>query len=183
MPFEFQKTKLEGVIVITPKVFPDERGEFAELFKHSEFAANGIDVNVVQINYSKSKKHALRGLHYQLPPKAQGKVVQVSSGSAFDVAVDIRKDSATYGQWVGVTLTAEEKNMLYIPPGFAHGFCALEENTEFVYYCTEEYSKEHERGIFWNDPAIGIQWPVQSPIVSQRDAAYPTLANVEKTYV
>ena len=114
-------------------------------------------------------------MHYQLPPKAQGKLVQVSSGSAFDVAVDIRKNSLTYGNWIGVTLTAKEKNMLYIPPGFAHGFCALEEDTEFVYYCTEEYSKEHERGILWNDPVIGIQWPIGSPIVSERDAMYPLL--------
>ncbi|MEK7499192.1 MAG: dTDP-4-dehydrorhamnose 3,5-epimerase, partial [Patescibacteria group bacterium] len=168
MPFEFQKTKLEGVIIVTPKVFPDERGEFAEFFKHSEFAAAGIDVNFVQVNYSKSKKDVVRALHYQIPPKAQGKLVHVSHGSVFDVAVDIRKESVTYGQWVGVTLTAKEKNMLYIPPGFAHGFCALEEDSELVYYCTEEYSKEHERGIVWNDPAIGIEWPVNSPIISER---------------
>ena len=175
MPFEFQKTKLEGVIVVMPIIFPDERGEFAELYQHSAFANAGIDARFVQINYSKSKKDVIRGLHYQLPPKAQGKLVQVSSGSAFDVAVDIRKNSLTYGNWIGVTLTAKEKNMLYIPPGFAHGFCALEEDTEFVYYCTEEYSKEHERGILWNDPVIVIQWPIGSPIVSERDAMYPLL--------
>lgn len=179
MPFEFQKTKLEGVIVVNPKIFPDERGEFAELYQQSAFAAGGIDASFVQINYSKSKQHALRGLHYQLPPKAQGKLVQVSAGSAFDVAVDIRKNSPTFGTWIGVTLSSTEKNMLYIPPGFAHGFCALEENTEFVYYCTEEYSKEHERGIVWSDPAIGIQWPVENPIISDRDAVYPVLAQAD----
>lgn len=180
MPFEFQKTKLEGVVLVSPKIFPDERGAFAELFKQSDFAAAGLDANFVQINYSQSKKNVVRGLHFQMPPKAQGKLAQVSSGKAFDVAVDIRKDSTTYGQWVGVTLTSEEKNMLYIPPGFAHGFCALEENTEFVYYCTDEYSKDHERGIFWNDPAIGIDWPVENPIVSDRDTTYPMLADLEK---
>lgn len=179
MPFEFQKTKLEGVLLITPKIFPDERGEFAELYKYSLFAEAGLDVRFVQINHSKSTKNVLRGLHYQLSPKSQGKLVRVSAGSAFDVAVDIRKDSVTYGKWVGVTLTSSEKNMLYIPPGFAHGFCALNDNTEFVYYCTEEYSKEHERGIVWNDPAIGIEWPIENPIISKRDEEYPLLSNAD----
>ncbi|HLC48825.1 MAG TPA: dTDP-4-dehydrorhamnose 3,5-epimerase [Candidatus Andersenbacteria bacterium] len=179
MPFDFQKTKLVGVVHITPKIFPDERGEFTELYKDSAFTEAGIDAHFVQVNHSKSKKHVIRALHYQLPPKAQGKLVQVSHGSVFDVAVDIRKDSVTYGKWVGVTLTAREKNMLYIPPGFAHGFCTLEDDTELVYFCTDEYSKEHERGIVWNDPAIGIEWPVQDPIISDRDANFPVLADAE----
>jgi len=181
MPFEFQKTKLEGVLIVTPQLFPDERGEFAEIYQHSVFADNGIQEPIAQVNYSSSKKHVIRGLHYQLAPKAQGKLVQVSRGSVFDVAVDIRKDSPTYGDWVGVTLDTKERKMLYIPKGFAHGFCALEENTEFVYFCTEEYSKEHERGILWNDPAIGVEWPVQNPIVSSRDAVYPVLVDAEKS--
>ncbi len=175
MPFEFQKTELEGVILITPRRFPDDRGEFAELYQHSTFAKEGIDSQFVQVNYSKSKKGVVRALHYQLPPKAQGKLVQAAHGSVFDVAVDIRKGSPTYGKWVGVTLSATERNMLYIPAGFAHGFCALEEDAELVYYCTNEYSPEHERGILWNDPAINIAWPVDTPIISDRDACYPVL--------
>lgn len=175
MPFEFQPTELEGVVLVTSKVFPDERGEFAELYQHSAFLKGGIDAKFVQVNYSKSKKHVVRGLHYQISPKAQGKLVQVSHGSIFDVAVDIRRDSPTYGKWFGVTLSVQEKNMLYVPQGFAHGFCSLQEDTEVIYYCTQEYSPEHERGIVWNDPAIGIQWPVETPIISQRDASYPLL--------
>lgn len=182
MPFEFQKTELEGVVVITSRVFPDERGEFAELYKRSDFITGGIDAQFVQVNYSKSKKNVLRGLHYQLSPKAQGKLVQVSQGSVFDVAVDIRKDSVTYGKWVGVTLSKEKKNMLYIPQGFAHGFCALEEDTEVVYYCTDEYSPEHERGIVWNDEALAIAWPIENPLISERDATYPVLAQAENTF-
>jgi dTDP-4-dehydrorhamnose 3,5-epimerase len=182
MPFEFQPTELEGVVIVTPRMFPDERGEFAELYQHTAFATGGIDAQFVQVNYSKSKKNVVRALHYQLPPKAQGKLVQAAHGSVFDVAVDIRKNSPTYGKWVGVTLTAKERNMLYIPQGFAHGFCALEEDTELVYYCTEEYSPENERGVLWNDPAIGITWPVADPILSERDATYPTLEQAENTF-
>lgn len=178
MPFEFQPTKLAGVTIVTAKVFPDERGEFAELYKASVFAEGGIHEPFVQVNHSKSKKHVLRGLHFQIQPKAQGKLVRVSHGSVFDVAVDIRKDSPTYGTYVGVTLTAQEKNMLYIPAGYAHGFCTLEEDTEVVYYCTQEYSPEHERGLVWNDPAIAIAWPTDQPILSERDATYPVLAEL-----
>ncbi len=182
MPFEFQPTELEGVILVTSKVFPDERGEFAELYQGSAFEKGGINASFVQVNYSKSKKNVVRGLHYQLHPKAQGKLVQVSRGSIFDVAVDIRKNSPTYGKWVGVTLSASQRNMLYIPQGFAHGFCSLEEDAEVVYYCTQEYSPEHERGIVWNDPAIGIEWGVETPIVSERDATYPSLEQAENTF-
>lgn len=179
MPFDFQKTELDGVLLILPRIFPDERGEFAELYQHSSFAAAGINAEFVQVNYSRSKMHVIRALHYQIPPKAQGKLIQVFHGSVFDIAVDIRKDSPTFGKWVGVTLTAKEKNMLYIPQGFAHGFCALEEDTELVYYCTDEYSPEHERGIVWNDAAIGIQWPISNPIVSDKDAKFPTLESAD----
>lgn len=178
MPFEFFPTNLPGVVEIHSRLFPDDRGEFAELFQSSAFRDNGIDISLKQINYSKSKKGVLRGLHYQLPPKSQGKLVHLMSGSAFDVAVDIRKDSATYGTWVGVTLSAEKKNMLYIPPGFAHGFCSLEDDTVLVYYCTDEYSPDHERGIIWNDPTLNIAWPIESPILAERDASYPNLADI-----
>ncbi len=182
MPFEFQKTELDGVVIATPRMFPDERGEFAELYQYSAFAKGGIDAKFVQVNYSRSKKNVVRALHYQLPPHAQGKLVQAAHGSVFDVAVDIRKNSITYGKWAGVTLTSKERNMLYIPQGFAHGFCALEEDTELVYYCTDEYSPEHERGVVWNDPEIGIVWPVEAPLMSERDRTYPTLTQAENTF-
>lgn len=175
MPFEFIETVLSGVVLIQPKSFPDERGEFAELYKHSDFAKAGIDVNFVQANYSISKKGVLRGLHYQESPAGQGKLVQVLTGSAFDVAVDIRQDSPTFGRWVSVTLSADRKNMIYIPEGFAHGFCALEDDTKLMYNCSSEYSPEHERGIIWNDSTIGITWPIENPIIAERDAKFPTL--------
>ncbi len=177
MPFEFQKTDIEGVVIITPKIFPDERGEFAEMYKYSDFEKAGITDRFVQTNYSKSKKGVLRGMHYQLPPMAQAKLVRVIFGSVFDVAIDIRKDSPTYGKWVGVTLTSELKNMLYIPEGFAHGFCALEDDTQMVYNCSREYSSEHERGIVWNDPTIHIIWQISEPILADRDAKYPKFAD------
>lgn len=175
MPFEFQKTDIDGVIVVQPKVFPDNRGEFAEVYKHSDFVAGGIPDAFVQTNYSKSKKGVLRGMHYQLAPMAQAKLVLVTVGSIFDVAVDIRKNSVTYGKWIGVTLTSELKNMLYIPEGFAHGFCVLEDNTQVIYNCSREYSPDHERGIIWHDSTIGIIWPITDPILAERDAGYPIL--------
>ncbi len=175
MPFEFQKTDLEGLVIIQPKIFPDERGEFAEMYKYSDFVAAGIADRFVQTNYSKSMKGVLRGMHYQLAPMAQAKLVRVTAGSVFDVAIDIRKDSPTYGKWVGETLTSELKNMLYIPEGFAHGFCALEDDTLMVYNCSREYSPEHERGIIWNDPSIAIAWPISDPVLADRDASYSVL--------
>ena len=178
MPFEFIATTLTGVVIIQPKTFPDNRGEFTELYKYSEFKKASIEEQFVQTNFSKSKKGVLRGLHYQADPVAQGKLVQVLHGSVFDVAVDIRKDSDTYGKWIGVTLTTDRKNMLYIPEGFAHGFCAMEDDTHVVYNCTNEYSPEHERGLLWNDPMINIAWPITEPIIADRDAAFPTLSAI-----
>ncbi|MGC9019580.1 MAG: dTDP-4-dehydrorhamnose 3,5-epimerase, partial [Candidatus Bipolaricaulaceae bacterium] len=158
-----------------PAVFSDERGFFMETYKYSEFAAFGIRERFVQDNHSRSAKGVLRGLHYQNPPKAQGKLVRVIVGEIFDVAVDIRKGSPTYGKWVGVRLSAENKRILYIPPGFAHGFCVLSDMAEVVYKVTEEYSPVHEAGIIWNDPEIGIEWPVERPIISPKDAKWPPL--------
>jgi dTDP-4-dehydrorhamnose 3,5-epimerase len=175
MPFEFISTMLDGVILIEPKSFADNRGEFSELFKQSEFVQNGIDKPFVQTNFSVSNKGVLRGLHFQKDPNAQAKLVYVVSGSAFDVAVDIRKDSPYYGKWISVTLSSEKRNMIYIPEGFAHGFMALEDNTKLTYNCTAEYSPEHEGGLVWNDPAIGIKWPIAELIVIERDAQFPTL--------
>lgn len=167
----FIQTALEGVILIEPKVFADERGFFMESYKKSLFHTHGITEDFIQDNHSKSSKGVLRGLHYQLPPKAQGKLVRCVRGSVFDVAVDIRRNSATFGQWVGYELSAENKKMLWIPAGFAHGFLTLEDHTEFLYKTTNEYSPAHDRGIKFDDPQIGIEWPnldVQW-IVSEKD--------------
>jgi len=146
-----------------------------ETYKHSEFSAFGIKEHFLQDNHSRSAKGVLRGLHYQNPPKAQGKLVRVILGEVFDVAVDIRKGSPTYGRWVGVVLSSENKRLLYIPPGFAHGFCVLSDVAEVLCKVTEEYAPECEAGIIWNDPGIGIEWPIKHPIISSKDAQWPTL--------
>lgn len=182
MPFEFTKLEIPDVVHIHSQTFPDERGAFAERFKASEFAAQGIELNFKQVNQSTSKQHVLRALHYQKHPKAQAKLVMVTKGEVFDVAVDIRKGSPTYGQWVGVTLTAEKKNMLFVPVGFAHGFCTLTPEADFVYFCTDEYSLENEAGIIWNDPTIGIKWPVEHPILSDKDKQHPTLEAADNNF-
>lgn len=170
-------TAIPEVLVIEPRVFGDERGFFFESFNQKSFReATGLDVAFVQDNHSKSIKNVLRGLHYQLPPKAQGKLLRVVQGEVFDVTVDIRKGSSTYGQWAGVLLSAENKKQVWIPPGFAHGFLTLSETAEFLYKTTDYYSHEHERCIRWNDPAIGIQWPlVDRPLLSAKDEAAPGL--------
>lgn len=166
------QTKLAGVLVIEPRVFGDERGFFFESFNQRAFdEAAGAHVDFVQDNHSKSSRNVLRGLHYQLPPKAQGKLVRVVQGEVFDVAVDLRKDSKTFGQWVGEVLSAENKRQLWIPAGFAHGFLTLSETAEFLYKTTDYYSPEHERCIRWDDADLGIQWPLSSqPLVSGKDA-------------
>lgn len=175
MPFEFERLAIPGVVLVKPRVFSDERGQFLETYKQSEFGRFGIRGPFTQGNHSISGRGVLRGLHYQRPPKAQGKLVRVVVGEIFDVGVDIRQGSPTYGKWVGERLSAENKRMLYIPPGFAHGFCVLNELAEVLYKTTEEYSLEHDAGIRWNDPEIGIQWPIEHPILSAKDAALPTL--------
>ncbi|MBN1936898.1 MAG: dTDP-4-dehydrorhamnose 3,5-epimerase [Anaerolineae bacterium] len=182
MPFQFERLAIPEVILIKPRVFADERGHFAETYKRSEFAANGIDVEFVQDNYSHSVRGVLRGLHFQAPPNAQAKLVSVVSGRAFDVAVDIRRGSPTYSRWVGAILSDEDHYMLYIPAGFAHGFCVLDE-ADFVYKVTAEYSPQHECGIVWNDPAIGIEWPVANPILSAKDTHLPLLAETDRSFV
>jgi len=183
MPFSFKRLAIPDVVLIEPRVFPDERGFFMETYKYSDFAAFGIKEQFVQDNHSRSKRGVLRGLHYQKPPKAQGKLVRVVVGEIFDVAVDIRKGSPWYGKWVGASLSAENKLMLYIPPGFAHGFCVLSEVAEVVYKATEEYSPEHDAGILWSDPEIGIQWPVKDPIVSLKDSRLPLLREIGDGFV
>lgn len=183
MPFRFKRLEIPEAILIELEVFPDERGFFMETYRYSDFAAFGIKEHFVQDNHSRSKKGVLRGLHYQRPPRAQGKLVRVVVGEIFDVAVDIRKGSPWFGRWVGVTLSAENKRMLYIPPGFAHGFCVMSEEAEVVYKVTEEYSPEHDAGILWNDPEIGIRWPVKDPIVSFKDSRLPFLRKAGNDFV
>lgn len=172
--FNFHKCgEIEGLYEITPKVFGDERGYFMETYEYEQFCAAGLDMVFVQDNQSASRKGVLRGLHYQ-KEHMQGKLVRVVSGRVFDVAVDIRKDSATYGKWYGVILDAEKKNMFYIPEGFAHGFLVLSDYAEFLYKCTDYYHPECEAGYMWNDPAIGIEWPEidTEVIISEKDKKY-----------
>lgn len=183
MPFSFRRLEIPDVIMIEPGVFRDERGFFMESYKHSEFAAFGIKERFVQDNHSRSKKGVLRGLHYQNPPRAQGKLVRAVSGEIFDVAVDIRKGSPTYGRWVGVNLSEENMRMLYIPAGFAHGFLTLSDVADVMYKTTDEYSPEHEAGIIWNDPEIGIKWPLDEPVLSPRDARWPGLRDAVNRFV
>ena len=167
-------TKIPGLLIIEPRVFGDERGFFFESFNEKAFAeATGVKPSFVQDNHSKSAKGVLRGLHYQLPPKAQGKLVRVVQGEVFDVAVDIRKDSPTYGQWVGEILSADNKKQLWIPSGFAHGFLTLSDTAEFLYKTTDYWSPEHERAILWNDATLKIDWPLNglTPQLAAKDAA------------
>lgn len=173
--FEFHKTEIEGVFIIEPKVFGDDRGYFMETYKESDFLDAGLNYKFVQDNQSKSRKGVLRGLHYQ-KHYPQAKLVRVISGEVFDVAVDLRKGSPTYGKWVGVILTAENKKMFMIPRGFAHGFVVLSETAEFVYKCDELYHPEDEGGIMWNDPEVGIKWPYEDePLLSEKDKKHPSL--------
>jgi dTDP-4-dehydrorhamnose 3,5-epimerase len=166
---EIVKTNIADLYIIKPRVFEDERGYFFESYNKQEFIRCGIDQNFVQDNESMSQKGVVRGLHYQKPPFAQGKLVRVMQGAVLDVAVDIRKASPTYGKWVSVELTQKNKWMYWIPPGFAHGFAALEDNTVFFYKCTNVYNEESEGSIRWNDPTLGIDWKVSHPILKERD--------------
>ena len=184
MSFRFQRLNIPDVILIKPRILKDQRGFFMETYKRSEFTANGISGEFVQSNYSHSTRGTLRGLHYQKHPQAQGKLVIALRGKIFDVAVDIREGSPTYGQWVGAVLSDENFHMLYIPMGFAHGFCVLSEEADLVYQVTTEYAPALEQGILWNDPAIGIEWPVSEPVLSPRDTHLPILqeANIDFVY-
>jgi dTDP-4-dehydrorhamnose 3,5-epimerase len=175
MPFTFQQLAIPGVTLIEARRFSDERGFFLETYKQSAFAAHGIDLPFIQDNYSHSVRGVLRGLHCQTAPQAQAKLVQVLRGEVFDVAVDIRVDSPTYGQWVGLHLSGDRFQLLYIPVGFAHGFCVLSAEADLHYKVSAEYAPDLETGIRWNDPEVGIDWPVADPIVSPRDAALPFL--------
>lgn len=179
MPFSCQDTDLTEVKIIIPQYFEDSRGGFAELYNESDFAEAGIEMKIKQINYSRSGKNVLRGLHYQIEPKSQGKLIRVVKGEIFDVAVDIRRKSADYGHWMGETLSGDNRKMLYIPRGFGHGFQVISETVEVVYYCDEEYAPEQERGIMWNDVDLAIAWPSKNVILSAKDKQWPGLAEAE----
>ena len=168
------ETKLEGVLVLEPRVFADERGAFVETWNAERYAALGIEGPFVQDNVSVSKRGVVRGLHFQ-NPNPQGKLVSVLHGAVYDVAVDLRVGSETFGEWVGVELSAENGRQMWIPEGFAHGFQALADGTVFSYKCTAYYSPADERSLRWDDPALGIAWPLAEPIVSAKDAAAPVL--------
>ncbi len=182
MPFEFESARLPGLIIVTPRVFPDERGFFLEFCKQSEFHDGGIRESFVQDNHSNSSKGVLRGLHYQKPPCGQGKLIGCVTGRIFDVAVDIRRGSPTFGQWEGLELSDSNHKMLWIPRGFAHGFYVLSDTADVFYKVTAEYSRENECGIIWNDPDIGIAWPDKNPILSDVDTKHPRLSEAGEDY-
>lgn len=177
-----QETGIAGLLVIEPQVFSDERGFFLETYSRDRYREVGISEEFVQDNLSSSRSGVLRGLHYQAPPFAQGKLVSVLRGRVLDVALDIRQGSPTYGQHAAVELSAANHRQFWIPAGFAHGFVALEDDTVFAYKCTAPYSKDHDRGIRWNDPAVGIKWGVNDPIVSAKDQTHPLLSEIAQEF-
>lgn len=179
MPFQFHPLAIPDVILVEPQRFGDSRGFFMETYQFEIFAANGITPRFVQDNHSRSARGVLRGLHYQKEPVAQGKLLKVVIGEIFDVAVDIRRGSPTFGQWVSEILSAENGRLLYVPPGFAHGFCVLSETADLIYKTTNYYHPESEKGILWNDPQIGVAWPIVEPLLSARDQSLPTLAEAD----
>ena len=172
------QTRIPEVLIIEPDVFGDSRGFFMETWHARKYAELGLNVDFVQDNHSRSSKGILRGLHYQLK-HPQGKLVRVTNGAVFDVAVDVRKGSPTFGQWVSVELTGDNHKQFYVPPGFAHGFCVLSESADFLYKCTDFYAPEYEHGILWSDPDIGIDWPASDFTISDKDAQNKLLRNME----
>ena len=183
MPFTFKRLSIPDVILVEPQSFSDDRGFFFESFKESDFFSNGIDKKFVQDNLSHSVNGVIRGLHFQKAPKAQAKLVTVLKGKIFDVAVDIRKNSPTYGKWVSEILSGNTHNLLYVPEGFAHGFCVISDEADVLYKVSNEYSQEHERSIIWNDPKLDIQWPIKKPIISNKDNKLSLLENLDNDFV
>lgn len=173
MPFDLRHLHLPGVCLVIPTKYEDERGYFAEIYRKTTLSGLGIADEFVQDNHSFSTKSVLRGLHFQRTPHVQAKLVRAVMGEIYDVAVDLRNDSPTFGKWVGVNLSGSNSHMLYIPTGFAHGFCVLSETAHVTYKTTSEYSSAHDAGIRWNDPAIGVAWPIANPILSEKDQALP----------
>jgi dTDP-4-dehydrorhamnose 3,5-epimerase len=182
MPFTFRELSIPAVILIESKTYRDARGFFMETYKYSDFARTGIKERFVQDNYSRSSRGVLRGLHYQKNPNAQGKLVQCMRGKIFDVAVDIRRGSPTFRRWVSAELSEENNLMLYVPATFAHGFVVLSESADVLYKCTREYAPEDDRGIIWNDPDLGIVWPVADPVLSEKDGRHPLLKEADNNF-
>ena len=182
MPFKFNRLAIKDVVQIEPTKFKDERGFFEEVFKISDFKNFGINLNIKQVNFSHSSKGVLRGLHYQLAPFAQAKLIRVISGAIFDVAVDLRKGSPTFAKWVGVILNSNKESMLYIPEGFAHGFEVLSDTVDFEYLCSNIYSPENERGIIYNDKTLNITWATKAPIISSKDLKNLPLPEAEYNF-
>ena len=178
MPFSFIKCDIDGLVIVEPRVFGDGRGFFLESYKKSDFAKNGIDADFRQDNHSCSTRGVLRGLHFQKNPAAQAKLVTVIKGAAWDVAVDIRRDSPTFKKWIAVELSEDNKKMFYMPEGFAHGFLALTDEVHLIYKCSKEYSPQHDAGIIWNDPELGVKWPVDKPLLSEKDTKLPLLKEI-----
>ena len=184
MPVTFQPTAdLPDVVVLEPRAFGDDRGWFMETYKESEFKSKGIAFTFSQDNHSRSTaKGVIRGLHYQKDPAAQGKLVRCIIGAVYDVAVDIRRGSPSYGKWVAIELTADNRKLLWVPPGFLHGFCTLTELSEVVYKTTAEYSPSHERAVRWDDPTLAIKWPTKEPLLSSKDAQAGSLAEADNNF-
>lgn len=182
MPFKFEKCDIPDVILIEATTFGDDRGFFRETFKAEDFKKAGIHEEFVQENFSHSKQHTLRGLHFQKKPCAQGKLVSALRGEILDVAVDIRQGSPSYGKWVAEKLSRENGRMLYVPVGFAHGFIVLSEEADVFYKVTSSYAPDHDAGILWNDPALGIEWPKVSPMLSEKDKKLPLLADIGEVF-
>ena len=181
MSFTFDNLEIDGVVLVKPKVFDDNRGFFMESYKKSEFAKNGINCEFVQDNHSKSTKGVLRGLHYQAFPASQAKLIRCSKGRIFDVAVDLRKESKSFGKWLKVELSEENKHMLFIPERFAHGFVVLSDEAELLYKTNTEFSSEHDRGLLWNDETVNIDWGIDfEPILSEKDKLQPKLSALNK---
>lgn len=183
--FNFSNSPIPGLLIIEPKAFADDRGFFMESYNIDGFKENGFSATFIQDNHSRSKKGVVRGLHYQINPAAMGKLVKCTRGKIFDAGVDIRRGSPTFGKWYGEILTGENHKMLYFPPGFAHGFLCLEDDSDVIYKCTGVYSPENERALLWNDPAVGIKWPldqVEKVIVSEKDQKHPGLKNVDTNF-
>ena len=180
MSFKFQKLQIPDVVLIEPEVHKDSRGFFVEVFKVADFSK--LAVSFVQVNHSKSSKGVLRGLHFQKKPAGQGKLLRVIEGEIFDVAVDIRKRSPFFGKHIAVNLDSDSMKMIFIPEGFAHGFCVLSETAQIEYYCTNEYSPEHERGIIYNDEDLKINWPVKAPALSNKDLKYPLFRDIDTNF-
>ena len=182
MPFDFKKTALKGLLIIQPRVFKDSRGFFMESYKKSEFISAGVSEEFVQDNHSFSSKGVLRGIHFQSEPYAQGKLVRVITGAVWDVAVDLRKESLSFGEWFCLELNEENGTMLYLPPGFGHGFLTLKDNTHFLYKCTTEYEPASDGGVRWDDQDMAIEWPLepwQKPVISEKDEKLLFLRNLK----